>query len=223
MIAEQFCQIYKQLDKNEVRPDIPHYSSKLIHEPPIQDFELGLQLEALLNFDDQKQAASLCLGREGGLEEFLSIVYTGDVVFLTDEAKLAKALDLLTGNLGDETLRDWPVWRLQELLEFLYFRIRALERSRRLPTALMLDGPAKKKSQESTYAKLDPSKQIEAKITRALGMGRNKGPRSTTSQPFSAVPDLFYPQSRKPSWKLVTDHGVAAPTVGFAFLSSIEK
>jgi len=208
MIAEQFCKIYSQLDKHEERPDIPHYSSAVLHESPGFDTELGLQLAALLNFDDQKQAASLCLGREGGLEEFLSIVYTGDVVFLTDEAKLARALDLLSGSLTEEILKEWPVWRLLELLEFLYFRIRALERSRRLPTTF-IDPTAKKKPQEPS--KLDPSKQLESKITRALGMARNKKPSNT--QPFSAVPDLFYPQSRKPTWKLVQDHGVSSPTL----------
>lgn len=207
--ASQFCDLFSSLDKTEGPPETPQYEALIIHKVPenVHQINIGHQLKVILDFEDQKQEASAFLGREGGLEEFLSIVYTGEVSFLTEEAKIATALDLLSGGLSAEDLRVWPTWKLQELLEFLYFRIRALERSRRLTLAGSFASSLNKKklpqSSESSTAK-DAARPLSKLLIRS---------KQQKQQQVSAIPDLFHPQTRKPSWKVINEYGVDQPTV----------
>lgn len=217
-VADAFCSLYDSLG-NEEKEEVPQYTSTKVHELPqsVLNKPLGHELQVLLDFEDQKQEASAFLGRDGGLQEFLSIVFTREVVFLTEEAKIATALDLLTGELSEQNLQQWPAWKLQELLEFLYFRVRALERSRRLTLAGKFDTNLNKKKGSQTESK-DPSARPLSKL---LGT-TSKVSKTQKTQPFTAIPDLFHAQVRKPTWKVVGQYGVDSPTVNGYFLKFIK-
>src|SRR3990167_9608826 len=208
-LGQQFCKFYEDLSKTEDnQPNIPVFTQEILHNAEKNNNQSHLPLDpqflALISFDDQKQEASAFLGREGGLEEFMSIVYSNEVIFLTEEAKTATALDLLSGALSEEEIKDWPSWRLQELEDFLSYRVRALERSRRL-------------TQTGSF---DPSLLRKSKLSNDHREGIKEGPLSKflgrtkpQKQPYSAIPDIFTIQPRKPTWKLLQDNGVEAPTV----------
>lgn len=205
-VASQFCDLFSSLDKSEGPPEAPQYQTIIAHKVPenVHQINIGHQLKVILDFEDQKQEASAFLGREGGLEEFLSIVYTGEVAFLTEEAKIATALDLLSGGLSAEDLRLWPTWKLQELLEFLFYRIRALERSRRLTLAGSFSLNKKKLPQSSESTTSKDARPLSKLLIRS---------KQQKQQQISAIPDLFHPQTRKPSWKMINEYGVDTPTV----------